>query len=304
MNITLKYLRYAVAVAKTGSIAAAARANFISESGVANAVNLLESELDVQIFERRRARGMRLTTNGERIINQAQHVLDEMDLFVKKRDDERLSGPLSIGVYATVAPILLPGIISQFASRYPDVKLHVREGDLLQIEGSLLNGEVDMILTYDHALRPDQPRVGLAQIPYHVVLGNHDPLVAKRRLSVEDLVDKPIVLLDQPVYVDSINTMFRLSGIDPDIAYRARTYQMACELVGAGLGRAILNLRPRVDITYQGDSLVRCPLRTSIPLPRLVIARPINAPHSDALEAFIQLCQTHIGVQHSPFAVT
>ncbi|MCP4768269.1 MAG: LysR family transcriptional regulator [Gammaproteobacteria bacterium] len=304
MNITLKYLRYTVAVAKTGSIAAAARANFISESGIANAINLLESELEVQIFERRRARGMRLTPNGQRIVDQALRVLDEMDLFMKKGGGEKLSGPLDIGVYATVAPILLPGIISEFARSYPDVNLHVREGDLLQIQDSLLNGEVNMILTYDHALRPDQPRVELAQIPYHVVLGNHDPLIAKRRLSVEDIADNPIVLLDQPVYIDSINTMFRLSGLDPDIAYRARSYQMACELVGAGLGRAILNLRPRVDITYQGDSLVRRPLRTSIPLPRLVIAKPANAPHSDTLEAFIELCQTHIGVQHSPFAVT
>jgi DNA-binding transcriptional LysR family regulator len=109
MNITLKYLRYAVAVAKTGSIAAAARANFISESSVANAINLLESEFDIQIFERRRARGMRPTPNGQRIISQALRVLDEMDLFMQKGIGERLSGPLSIGVYATVAPIFVAG---------------------------------------------------------------------------------------------------------------------------------------------------------------------------------------------------
>ncbi len=304
MNITLKNLRYAVSVAKTGSIAAAARENFISESGIANAVNLLESELGTRIFERRRARGMLLTASGQRVIEDAARVLDEMDRFVEKSTGESLSGSLNIGVYAAVAPILLPGIISEFAHSYPDVTLHCLEGDLLQIQESLQNGEVDMILTYDKALRPELPRVELAEIPFHVVLASGDPLAAKVRLSLRDLAGKPLVLLDQPIFVDNINTWFRLAGLDPIVAYRARTYQMACELVGAGLGCAILNLRPRVDITYQGASLVRRPLRADIPLPRLVIAKPLDAPPSERLDTFIRLCQKHIGIRSSPFAVT
>lgn len=76
MNIV--YLKYAVEVAKSGSINAAAKKLFIAQPNLSRAIKELEADMGITIFERK-AKGMTLTPDGERFINYGNKILSQIN---------------------------------------------------------------------------------------------------------------------------------------------------------------------------------------------------------------------------------
>ena len=305
MNITLKYLHYAVVVARNQSISKAAQELHLSQSGIAAALDTLESELGVQVFVRHRAKGVGLTPSGRAIIARANRILNDIETFkweVSQREHD-LRGVLHIGCYTPIAPMLLPMVIKDFTEYYPHVSVHLHEGDLTHIQSLLIDGEIDVILTYDLGLRADLVCQTLAVAPIHAVLPEGDPLSEKAVLRMQDITDRPLILLDLPGYRDYIQTLFDVSRLSPKILYKTGGYQVVCELVGAGLGYSLLNLKPLVDQTYHGKFLVRRPIDIKMQPPQLVLAYPPHLTSPNVIEAFIALCKKRIGDYETAYAV-
>ena len=76
MNI--KYLKYAVEIAKSGSINKAAEQLYIAQPNLTRAIKELEKELSIIIFDRN-AKGMTLTPDGEKLIQYGKRILKEID---------------------------------------------------------------------------------------------------------------------------------------------------------------------------------------------------------------------------------
>ncbi len=76
MNIL--YLKYAVEIAKAGSINKAAEALYVAQPNLSRAIKELEKDLGVVIFERN-AKGMTLTKDGELLIQYGKRILKEID---------------------------------------------------------------------------------------------------------------------------------------------------------------------------------------------------------------------------------
>ena len=76
MNI--KYLKYAVEIAKSGSINKAAEQLYIAQPNLTRAIKELEKELSITIFDRN-AKGMTLTPDGEKLIQYGKRILKEID---------------------------------------------------------------------------------------------------------------------------------------------------------------------------------------------------------------------------------
>ena len=76
--MTLSELRFVVSVAQEKNFRRAAAKSFVSQPALSLAIKKIENELGVLIFERNRM-GISLTTVGEKIVNQAQIVLEEAD---------------------------------------------------------------------------------------------------------------------------------------------------------------------------------------------------------------------------------
>ena len=111
--MTFNELRYIVAVAQERSFGRAAQRCFISQPALSVAIQKLEEELGAQLFERGKAE-VTVTPVGERIVEQAQKVLEEAAQHPRHRAGRtqpagrRCSGSASI---YTVAPYLLPDLI-------------------------------------------------------------------------------------------------------------------------------------------------------------------------------------------------
>jgi len=103
--MTLTELRYIVAVAQERHFGRAAARCFITEPALSLAIQKLEEELGAVLFERRKNE-ITLTPIGEKIVHQAQRVLEEADQLkaIAEQGKDQLAGPLRLGVIATVGP--------------------------------------------------------------------------------------------------------------------------------------------------------------------------------------------------------
>ena len=145
--MTLTELKYIVAVARERHFGHAAEACFVSQPSLSVAIKKLEEELNVQIFERGTTE-VSVTPVGERIISQAQRVL-EQTLSIKeiaRHGKDPLIGPLRLGVIYTIGPYLLPTLVRQMIKRVPQMPLMLQENYTLKLIELLKQGEIDVAI--------------------------------------------------------------------------------------------------------------------------------------------------------------
>ena len=126
--MTLTELRYIVAVAQERHFGRAAERCFITQPALSLAIQKLEDSLGTAIFERRKNQ-ITLTPLGEKVVQQAQRVLEEaehINLIVAQGKDQ-LAGRLRLGVIATVGPYILPDLIPLLHKRAPVMPLEIEE---------------------------------------------------------------------------------------------------------------------------------------------------------------------------------
>jgi LysR family hydrogen peroxide-inducible transcriptional activator len=144
---TLKQLQYLVALHDHGHFGRAADATFVTQSTLSAGLRELESLLDVVLVERTR-RVVRFTPLGERIVAKARRVLREAEELsdLARASGKPLSGELRLGVIPTIAPFLLPKVLPPLRSKWPDLKLYLREETSPQACESLTRGNLDCVL--------------------------------------------------------------------------------------------------------------------------------------------------------------
>lgn len=146
-NLTLKQLRYFEALAKHGHFGRAADVCAISQPALSVQIKDLEQSLGARLFERG-TRHVRLTVFGEAFAIRVRSILravDELGALARASADG-LSGRLRIGVIPTIAPYLLPDLISAMAQAHPDVDVHVRETLTEKLLDELNSGTIDLAI--------------------------------------------------------------------------------------------------------------------------------------------------------------
>lgn len=306
MNFTLKQLAYLVAAAEKRSITQAADAQNISQSAVSAAIKFLEAEFGVELIIRHPSKGLTLTRAGTNVVNQARKLLESAEEFRGSVANLAtiLSGELHVGCFAPVAPFVLPPIIQSMVSQYPDISVHLFEGDLEEVQHLLSQGIVDVAVTYDLGLSESFHYEKLVNVPPHVILAESDPLVEHQMIEIEQIVDKPMILLDLPVSRIYFPMLFEARGYAPRILHRSKSYEMVRSLVASGLGYSLLNLRPAIDQTYNGSTVVCRPLKDPVRPLRFVLAYPTTGQKSRIVEHFADTCKLHFqSGQTAPFFV-
>ncbi|MDF1780762.1 MAG: LysR substrate-binding domain-containing protein [Alcanivoracaceae bacterium] len=145
--MTLTELRYLVALAREKHFGRAADECSVSQPTLSAAIKKLEDHLGMTLFERR-PREVRVTTDAEPIIAQAQRVLEQADTLEQMANQQRdqLSSPLRIGAIFTVAPYLFPVIVPRIRKAAADMPLYIEENYTHVLRGKLERGELDAII--------------------------------------------------------------------------------------------------------------------------------------------------------------
>ena len=132
----LQQLRYFREIVRRGlSITDAAQALHTSQPGISKQMRLLEEELGVIIFVRKRNRVVEITPAGTAMLAVAQRMLDDSENLKRLGQDfsNENSGSLTVITTHTQARYALPKVIKRFVVRYPLVRLGLRQGTPSQI---------------------------------------------------------------------------------------------------------------------------------------------------------------------------
>ena len=78
--MTLQQLRYLIAIAETGSMSAAAKRMYASQSNLSIAVKELEREFGIEIFTRTN-RGVALTNEGNELLAYARQIVEQANML-------------------------------------------------------------------------------------------------------------------------------------------------------------------------------------------------------------------------------
>ncbi len=144
---TIKQLRYFVALEKHQHFGNSAKACFVSQSAFSVAIKELESHLGAQLVDRTN-KSVTITRTGREIANHARLCLRDLEYLaeVAHSNQKPLTGRLNLGVIPTIAPFILPALLPNLRSSFPDLKLYLREDTTQSSHDLLIEGELDLIL--------------------------------------------------------------------------------------------------------------------------------------------------------------
>ena len=212
----------------------------MSQPALSGAVAALEENLDAQLVERT-TRKVIITPLGERVAVRARGVLSELHALGDEVEASRrpFTGPLHLGVIPTVAPYLLPVVLTLARDHYPELDLHVHEERTPQLLDGLGSGRLDLLLL----AHPSVP--GMVDIPLYdedfVLVTPPDHALAQRRDVPRDvLLDLDVLLLEEGHCLrDQALDLCREVGAEPG-ATRAAGLSTLVQLVAGGLGVTLL----------------------------------------------------------------
>jgi LysR family transcriptional regulator for metE and metH len=256
MILETRHLETLLAVAETGSLTRAAKRRSLTLSAISHQLSELEQQLGLSLLERR-AKPLRLTTAGERLLACAKQVLptlhtceDELRTLAGARQG-RLHFALECH---SCFDWLLPAL-NELRSAWPSLDTDLRLGPRFDPIPALLAGEVDAVIGTD--------RVDGSELHYDSLFGYEIVLLvsARHRLagraSVEpgELSDEPFV--SYPVELerlDFVTRFLRPAGIEPRRVRTAELTPVLLHLVQSGHGVAALPSWVVADVGA-GDSV-------------------------------------------------
>lgn len=293
LRFTLRQLEYFVAVGEEGRIADASERVNISSPTISAAISQLEKEFGLPLFVRKHAHGLTLTQAGRQFMVQAKLVLSEAEALNRLAGDisGNVQGPLNVGCLLTFAQMILPPLRRLFEVVHPQVQIRQYELDQSEIFARLQRAEIDVALSYDLDIPAAFEFHPLRSLPPYAMVDEAHPLAQLPAVSVEELQDHPMVLLDLPLSSDYFLSFYDGIGLKPRIVERTRDMAVMRSLVANGFGYGIANIRPHSDLSPDGRKLVFIPLTGKVRPMRLGLIMAEGARNILTVNAFAEHCR-------------
>ncbi|TAJ79974.1 MAG: hydrogen peroxide-inducible genes activator [Gallionellaceae bacterium] len=287
--MTLNELRFIVAVARERNFRRAAEKAFISQPALSLAIQKLEEELGLKIFERGKSE-VTLTPVGNAIVEQAQRVLEETERIreIAARAGNQLTTPLHVGVIHSVGPYLLPDLIPALRKIAPQMALEVEENITANLESLLRNGKLDVIVIalpfgdasiVTHALYDE---------PFEVVVNSEHRWAERRSIKASELPEEKVLLLDSGHCFSN-----QVAEACPDLSRKSADIQHGTSLetirnmVASGLGVTVLPASAN-SARYRSKLLRAVPFTRPAPSRRIALAWRKSYARAQAIEALAQ----------------
>ncbi len=302
LRFTFRQLEYLVSVGDTGTIAMAAQKLNVSSPSISAAISQLEAEFGIQLFVRHHAQGLSLTPGGRRVCNAAKLILNDAAALsdLTSEVSERPRGPISIGALTTLAPMISASLRRTFEETCPDAVVSMCEGNQIELLNMLGRAEIDVALTYDLEIPKDVDFEPLVSLPPIAILAAEHPLATAKSLTLQDLIDEPMILLDLPISRDYFLSLFHQAGLRPNIVERTSQMTVAQSLVANGFGFGLTNLHRGSDVAPDGEKLAYVPLDDDVRAMQFGIATKQTDYRSRLVATFYDHVQSRVAQNDLP----
>ena len=294
--MTLNELRYVVAIAQERSFGRAAQRCFVSQPALSVAIQKLEEELGTQLFERGKTE-VTVTPVGERIVEQAQKVLEEATRIrdIAQAGRNQLVGVFRLGVIYTVAPYLLPDLIPALNARAPQMPLEIEENLTEHLEAALKTGRIDAAIIALPFAPSGVVTEFLYEEPFQVVVPQQHKWAKRKSIQPGELSGEHTILLNVGhCFRDQVlDACPELNRSDAPIT-RTNSLETVRNMVASGLGVSVL---PRDALTpkYHSRLVVAVPFTRPVPTRRIALAYRKSFPRPAAIAAIrdaVQECRS------------
>jgi LysR family hydrogen peroxide-inducible transcriptional activator len=195
--ITLRQLRYLTSLARHRHFGRAAQDCAVSQPALSMQIRELEREIGAELVERRPG-DIALNDIGLDVVRRAEHILaSTRDLVDFARHRDVLSGPLTLGIIPTLAPFILPRVLPLLQTRYPSLRLEVRETLTRQLLGELTGGDLDCVILALPADDADLKTLYLFTDAFLLAVPAGDPLPLFSRVDIGDVNQRRLILLEE-----------------------------------------------------------------------------------------------------------
>src|SRR3954469_6721647 len=293
-------LRVFEAVARLGGMNRAAAEIHTVQSNVTARIRLLEDELGTALFQRN-SRGVVLTPAGRRLLPYATRIASLLaDAKRAVSDDGNPKGPLVIGSLETTAGLRLPGVLADFAERYPEDDLELGTGTNCELGVSVLAHRFEGAFVCGPVNHPelDEQRVFREELVI---------VTARSVRRVDDLFARPevkiIVFRAGCSYRQRLENLLTARGVVATRILQFATLEGILGCVGADVGLTLLPKGIVAAARDQGRIAVH-EIAPDDAWVDTVFIRPRDAYASSALTAFLDLTRdrllAHIAALTSP----
>ena len=222
----LHQLKYIHEVTRQGlSISAAAEALHTSQPGVSKQIQMLEEELNLQIFQRNGKRLTGITEPGRHIVKLAATVMLEIQNIKRVGDDfsKVETGTLTIATTHTQARYKLPAAVKQFIELYPHVKLNIHQGNPSQVTQQVASGEADIGIATE-AISLDDKLLCLPCYEWNrcLVVPKGHRLIDAAPLTLAKIASFPLITYDFAFTGSTlVSKIFHDAGVMPNVVLTA-----------------------------------------------------------------------------------
>ena len=296
MPLSLRQVRYFVAVAERGSVSRAAQDIGTSPSTVAEALKALQGHLGAALFYRS-AKGLTLTHKGHQFLRHAQNILATVSSAERAVhvDDRPVAGEVNLGVTSLVAGYYLADLLAGYRRAYPNVRVSVVVDCRDYVEHLLVNGELDIaaLIVSNLANQMALESEVLVTSTYRLWLPASHPLLAHDSVRLGDLHDEPFIVLSVDELEQSSAAFLRAAGVRPPIALRTSSVEAVRSLVATGAGIAILPDLAFRPWSLEGDRLEIRALTDRLPTVDVGLSWRRGAPLSALAANFLDVAREH-----------
>src|ERR1039457_1836588 len=255
--LNFERLRVLHAVSTTGSVSGAARVLHVTTSAISQQMARLERETGQRLAERQ-GRGIRLTEAGLLLARNAGYLLAQVEQVEADLAGHSgaVTGTLNIAAFATAARGLLPGVLRDLRSRYPDLSVSLSEQEPHEAIPALSRGHLDVAVVQDWA--GDTPavpgglsRLDLIEDPFDAAMPADHPLAGRETITLSELAAEDWISWSTgQICHEWLTRTLRADGTEPRIRHTASEHSTQLALVAAGLGTALIpRLGAEVEVT-------------------------------------------------------
>lgn len=298
--MTLQQLRYVVTVAEKGSFSEAAKALFLSQPSLTNAMKELENEMQITIFNRTN-RGVVVTAEGDEFLGYARQVLDQTNLLEEKYKSGkqyRQRFAVSTQHYSFAVNAFVDVIRQLGADKYDFILRETQTNEIIE-DVSRLKSEIGILYTSNRnetVLQKIIDRNGLRfeelfTARPHVFISARHPLASRERLTLEDLWEYPYLSFEQGDYNSFYFSEEILSTVEREknikVRDRATLFNLVIGLNGYTVSTGIISRE------LNGENIISKPLQVD-EIMRVGILTQKEITLSRFGKAYVEALKKHI----------
>jgi len=301
--MTLNELRFIVAVAQERNFRRAAEKSFISQPALSLAIQKLEEELSLKIFERGKSE-ITVTAIGSAIVEQAMRVLEEAERIreIAIQGENQLASPLRIGIIHSVGPYLLPELIPALKKVAPEMALEIEENITANLDALLRNGKLDVIIIALPFADAGILTHSLYDEPFEIVVHADHRWANRRSVKAQELAEEKVLLLNSGHCFGN-----QVAEACPDLGRKGADIQQGTSLetirnmVASGFGITVMPASAN-NPRYHSRLLTVISFANPVPSRRIALAWRKSFARTQAVEAVVQAFALAkiTGIKHLP----